>query len=54
MTFGVQISIHISLNILKKLLSEFPSTAKTLFSGKNKANICEGVLQSYGILLRLN
>jgi hypothetical protein len=46
MTVGVQISIHISLNILKKLLSEFPSIAKTLFSEKKKANICEVVLQS--------
>jgi hypothetical protein len=51
MTVGVQISIHISFNILKNLLSEFPSIAKTLFSEKKKVNVCEGLLQSYGILL---
>jgi hypothetical protein len=44
MTSGVQISIHISLNILKKLLSEFPSIAKTLFFEKKKANVWDGVL----------
>jgi hypothetical protein len=44
-TFGVETSIHFSLNILMKLLSEFPSTAKTLFSAKKKANVPKGVLQ---------
>jgi len=47
MTVGVQITIHISFNILKKLLSEFRSISKTLFSEKKKkVNVCEGVLQS--------